>query len=400
MRTASSLLKILVISCVCFMSTSGYAQEASNPGAFKTLRISEWSGERFIFLPRKKSLQQYGYQLIHKRGNRYGSLPYDKYVGRMAKVTKVMPSGTGVSGAWVVSLVMEETGEELTAEAVSSKVEGLAPVRDIESAKAAYKNKTLWLKEQLIQRYEPEQAKESFIGLDSIPAPVEVVDIVPGVDHNSPVRFVLKVPSGASGFVDVSLSGTNADESLRSFHLFDKYFMTAASTGNTPKAPGVLPSGKYKITTKYDRFTDMTEAVLQETLARTGEGVHGLTLTAVATFKGTQVNENPTFTIYLSSTDTNSHTSPLRYEEAEILLLLADSERLSLTIKNYKYNRSPVMGWTSEYASAELKGRDVERLIRAKTVEGRWGNTEFRFREEALEAFREFVSRLKIEVTP
>jgi hypothetical protein len=338
--------------------------------------------------------------LIHKKGNRYGSLPYDKYVGRVAKVTKVTASSMSVRGAWVISIVMEDTGEELAAEAVNSKVEGIAPIRDIESAKSAYKNKTLWLKEQLIQKYEPEQTQDSFIGLDSIPAPVEVVDIVPGVDNNSPVRVVLKVPSGALGYVDVSMSGTNADESLRSYNLFDKYFMTIPPTSNAPKSPGTPPPGKYRITTKYDRFTDTTEAVLQETLARTGEGIHGLTLTAVATFKGTQVSGVPTFTIYLSSTDTSGYTSPLKYDEAEMLLLLADSDRLALPVKNYKYNRSSTMGWVSEYGSAELKTSEVERIIRAKAVEGRWGNTEFRFREEALEAFREFVSRLKGEVAP
>src|SRR6266404_1215677 len=189
---------------------------------FSTIPIESWVGERFIFLPRQKSLQEYGYQSIHKPKHEFSNLPYDKYVGRIAKVTAVTPSKTGLGGAYDVELTLEDTNEKVESRAVSERVEGLAPVRDIDNARALYLGKTMRLKEPVLRTYNERTGKTNVIGADS---PVKVMDIVAGWDENSPVRFVVKTSSGEEGFVDVSMSDTNASELLTAYNKFEKCFL-------------------------------------------------------------------------------------------------------------------------------------------------------------------------------
>jgi hypothetical protein len=190
------------------------------------------------------------------------------------------------------------------------------------------------------------------------------------------------------------MSGTNAVEELRSYNRFDKFFLLTDSKENTYKVPAPLPSGRYKITTKYDRFSDVTEAVLQETLASTGEGIYGLRLTAVALFEGNELHSKPKFQIDLSWTKAGNKQSDLKFNEAGDVILLADGERLRLPVRNYKYHIADIMSWVNEYGTLELSDSDINKLLKAKAVDGRWGDIEFRFTDTGLAAFYEFVERL------
>ncbi|MDT4896754.1 MAG: hypothetical protein QOH25_1831 [Acidobacteriota bacterium] len=387
MRKSVRLLPILVL---LFLQTTN-AQ--SPPTSFQTKPITQWIGERFIFLERAERLKEYGYQLIHRKKDKYKSLPYQPYVGKVVKVVSVAPSSSGLSGVWNIDLIVEGTNEQLTAEAFGNQIQGVAPLSDIEKAREIYKGKNLLLKEQTISKYTSETSRE-YVTLDSVPAPVQVVDVVPAWDANSPVRFILRTPSGQDGFVDVSMSGTNASEELRAYFLFDKFFLPSDPKGSVYKTPAPLPSGKYGITTKYDRFTNITEAVLQETLAKTGEGVYGLRLTAVAYFEGNELHSKAKFQIALSWTKSSKLASDLKFREAEQVILLIDGEPLSLSVRNYKYHVAEIMSWVSEYGTLELSDGDINKLLKAKTVEGRWGDVEFRFTDAALDAFNDFAGRL------
>jgi hypothetical protein len=188
---------------------------------FSTIPIESWVGERFIFLPRQKSLREYGYQSIHKPKHEFSILPYDKYVGRIAKVTAVTPSKTGLSSAYEIELTLEDTGEKVRAEAVSRGVKGLALVRDIDNARALYLGKTLRLKEPFLRTYNEATGKNDVIvAADSL---IKVIDIVAGWDEESPVRFVVKTSSGEEGFVDVSMSDTNVSEYTKAYKTYNKF---------------------------------------------------------------------------------------------------------------------------------------------------------------------------------
>jgi hypothetical protein len=362
-----------------------------SPETPKTLHITEWVGQRFVFLNRKPSLRSYGYQGISRKGKRI-PLPYDAYVGRVVTVTRITPGGAVVPGAVGVEMKVVNTDERLVAEAVNYHVEGITPLADIEYARSAYKGKSLWLKEKVLERYDPANPEAGYVSIESSPAKVEVADVVVGESEEAPARFVLKVPSGELGFVDISVTGTNASESLRAYHLFDEKFFSGQQPA--PNAPATLPEGRYKVTTEYDRFTDTTTAVLQETFSRPASGLEGLWVTAAARYQGTKSAGKVTFILLLSSTDKSGYTAPLQYSKAETLYLLTDKDRLSITVEDYNFRRSEVMRWVEERATAPLSKTDVDRLLNAGSVEGKWGNTEFRVRPEAIEGFKEFVQRL------
>jgi hypothetical protein len=388
--------KPFTILLLCALVCAPLALAQSDNTQFKTRAITEWVGERFVFLQRRKALQGYGYQLIHRAKDRYGSLPYDKYVGRIAKVTKVTPSSTFVSGAWNIELVMEDTGEKIVAEAVRNHVEGIAPISDLENARTIYVGKTLWYKKDILESYNQETDKVDYLPLEATPSPVKVIDVVAGQDENHPARFIVETSSGGKGYVDISVGGTNADETLRSYNTFDKFFLTENPYKDSIVAlERPIPQGKFKISTKYDRFADTTEAVLEETLARTGETLDGLSVTALAKYQGTQVTAPPKFSLYLSWTERGGSRQPLKFEEAKTIYILTDSDRIQLPVTDYKFHRADIMSWVNEYGTVDLSNDDLARLLKAKTADGRWGDVEFKFGGEGLEALREFVSRLQ-----
>jgi hypothetical protein len=51
--------------------------------------IRSWLGERFVFLPKHKTLQEFGYRNFHIGDDLYRSPNYGEYVGRIARVVSV-----------------------------------------------------------------------------------------------------------------------------------------------------------------------------------------------------------------------------------------------------------------------------------------------------------------------
>ncbi|HEX7318566.1 MAG TPA: hypothetical protein VF297_31955 [Pyrinomonadaceae bacterium] len=203
------------------------ATASPSPTEFETKPITEWAGERFVFLGRDPSLRKYGYQLIYPADRTIGTLPYDGYVGKVVRVTGVVPSSTRVSGSYNVEMVVEETGERLRALASGGTVRGLGPVADVERARALYVGKTLWREAGSMQTVDERSGKTSFIGVGPFDS-LKVVAVTAGWDDSAPVRIVVRTPAGEEGFVDVNFSGTNVAGILRNHHRFDKEFQLVA----------------------------------------------------------------------------------------------------------------------------------------------------------------------------
>jgi hypothetical protein len=246
-RLFVGLLSLLICWCAC-LAQSPPAQEPSSEkvpqgpyirksvgiekpkvdvpteNSLSAVPIDLWVGQRFIFLPRQKSLQEYGYQGIHKPKKEYGTLPYSSYVGRIVKVTAVSKARYGISGAYKVELTLEDTNEKVEADSSLGNVEGLALVRDIDHARTMYLGKTLWLKDSMLRTYNEETGKGNVIAAKRY-SRVKVTDIVAGWDEASPVRFVVQMPSGDEGFIDASMSDTNASATLTAYNKFEKLFL-------------------------------------------------------------------------------------------------------------------------------------------------------------------------------
>lgn len=231
-RSARVSLLLLVLTTVATGSPvshsalprqDGTAQTSSGSATeFETKSITEWAGERFVFLGRDPSLRKYGYQLIYPAGQMVGTLPYDGYVGKVVRVTAVTPSSTRVSGSYNVEMVVEETGERLRALASGGNVSGLGPVADIERARSLV-GKTLWRDAGSLQALDEQSGRVSFVNVEPFDA-LRVVAVTAGWDDSAPVRVVVRPPAGVEGFVDVNFSGTNVSSILRNHHRFDKEF--------------------------------------------------------------------------------------------------------------------------------------------------------------------------------
>ena len=189
-------------------------EDTLSRSAFAFIPISNWVGERFIFLPKHKDLQQYGYQSFH--------VDYDKYVGRIAKVISIDKSDF----LYKVTLKMEDDGAELTATAdYSETINGLAPIADIDSARSRWLNKTLWSKQRELSTYDEEKNELQSVMLRRY-SPVKVIDIVAGWYDHKPVRFILQTEDGNEGYVDLNLSNTNVSANLWEYSQFDEEFLT------------------------------------------------------------------------------------------------------------------------------------------------------------------------------
>jgi hypothetical protein len=186
---------------------------------FPTIEPPDWKGVRFTFLPQQKMFQQYGYQSFHLPTDPRHSLPYAKYVGKVAVVTGVSTFQYG----WIVTMAVEGTGEKIIAEVYTGTLNAVAPAQDVENARRLYKGKTLWTRHHLTTYNE--ELDQTGVASISHYVPVKVVDVVPGWEASEPVRFVVSTEAGFDGFIDVHMSDTNISDSLRQYNRFENIFL-------------------------------------------------------------------------------------------------------------------------------------------------------------------------------
>jgi hypothetical protein len=204
METDRRVLSVL-LSLIFLANGVSYAKSrqqdtsaSRTPSELRTVPITEWVGQRFIFLGRQPELRHYGYQFIYPANQRIGSLPYEKYVGKIVKITSVTASSTRVSGSYDLEMLVEETGEHLHAEAIGSTLSGLGPVADVERARSLYVGKILWRQAGTIRVFDERTGKLSFFEVGPF-EPLKVIAVTAGWDDNAPVRFVVTTSTGAEG---------------------------------------------------------------------------------------------------------------------------------------------------------------------------------------------------------
>jgi len=152
------------------------------------------------------------------------------------------------------------------------------------------------------------------------------------------------------------------------------------------------PAGIGRIETRYDRIADTT--TVQCDLIELGKGAPRLIIQANASFSGKQTNEAAIFWLGLSSYKGGAtrHTQ-LSFKEAATLCLQMDSERLDVPVKDYGSDLFELNRLLAERARAEIGREDLQKLLDARTLEGRWGDVEFKFSETALGSLKDFISR-------
>lgn len=190
--------------------------DAAPKGDFQFRPVEKWVGEKFIFLARPKSLQEYGYQGFGGGTGRYGQPTYEECVGRIGTIIKASDKE--------ITIKMDDNGQIYTARVLIDSVDDIAPLADIDKARVKYLGRTLWRIRGSILTYNHKKEKYGTVDFKRY-SPVRVVDIVVGWPTYTPVRFILKTPSGEEGFIDVNLSGTNVPSGLRDRERFDDWFL-------------------------------------------------------------------------------------------------------------------------------------------------------------------------------
>lgn len=192
-------------------------------GQFPYVPIADWKGQKMQFLEGSASLQRFGYQGFKGGQGEFGHPTYAEAVGRIGTVVDVAYDGVVL---YTISLRMDDNGQVYEASVAEFlSVDSIAPLADIEQARALWKDKTLWTSRRDLATYDPRTETFGTVA-DSRYARVKVIDVVPGWYNHQPVRFILELASGERGFLDCQLSGTNVSEILRrEWEFAERFFL-------------------------------------------------------------------------------------------------------------------------------------------------------------------------------
>ncbi|MGD8454265.1 MAG: hypothetical protein PVJ57_20830 [Phycisphaerae bacterium] len=189
-------------------------------GQFPYVPIADWKGQKMQFLESSASLQRFGYHGFKGGQGEFGQPTYAETVGRIGTVVDVAYDGVVL---YTISLRMDDNGQVYEATAYGESIDSVAPLADIEKARAIWKGKSLWTSRNELVTYDPRTETFGTVA-DSRYAHVRVIDVVPGWYNHQPVRFILELASGERGFLDCQLSGTNVSEILRREWEFAEHF--------------------------------------------------------------------------------------------------------------------------------------------------------------------------------
>ncbi len=171
------------------------------------------------------------------------------------------------------------------------------------------------------------------------------------------------------------------------------YIVTLLLLGVVPALPqDQLPAGVGRIETRYDRLDDTT--TVQCDLVELGKGSPRLVVQANASFRGKEPNGTAKFWLGISSFKGGAtrRTQP-SFKEAATLCLLVDSARLEVPVKDYGSDFFELNRLLAERARAEISREDLQMLLDAKSLEGKWGEVWFKFSGDALASLKNFISR-------
>jgi hypothetical protein len=142
-----------------------------------------------------------------------------------------------------------------------------------------------------------------------------------------------------------------------------------------------------KIERNYDKFTNKTEAVC--TVLRLKE----FNLLIVAAYEGEGNAKEPEYSFYISRFDAKPDTLTLMYKGVEKLYILAGDYRAQLAVSGY--SGSNKYGIASEHATALLSREALTKITETEAAQGRFGQTEFTFTDEARRMMQSFVEQIE-----
>ena len=150
--------------------------------------------------------------------------------------------------------------------------------------------------------------------------------------------------------------------------------------------------GVCRLDTKYDRVGDLT--TVQCALLETTASPVKVSVWATASFQGKEPNETAKFWFVLSSHQSGAtRRTPPFFQEASQLFLHIDGSQQSFPVTHYRKDFFELNRFLGESARAEINRADLQKLLNAKKLAGKWGEVEFTFSAAALTSLQDFLSR-------
>jgi hypothetical protein len=261
MKNGFLILFIFILNCVSAFSQSknNYLEDPKNStivqksenklidNHFKQIEMSDWLGQKIMFMPKSEKLREYGYQgykltkssgktitykysgngiyekytdgILIESNLRNDSIPYAEYVGKISTIQSV---GKVEAVTAKVNLVTED-GEEISTTSFFNCLKDIVFINDIDTARNLFLGKNLWLKNKghVLGKKDGQTVEVKSLKWDKI----LVKNIVSAEFDHCPIRFIVVTPSGEEGYLDLNLSNTNVSKSLQEFdHFSDRFF--------------------------------------------------------------------------------------------------------------------------------------------------------------------------------
>jgi hypothetical protein len=157
------------------------------------------------------------------------------------------------------------------------------------------------------------------------------------------------------------------------------------------------PPGGCRLESKYDEMADTTTVKCMD-LVKWGEAPSRLTIHAAASFTGREPNQSVRLWLLLSSNRSGStREAPLLFKEAATIHLAFDSDQLDIPVTDFVTDFFELTHLRAESAHATISLEDLQRLLKAKSVAGRWGAVDFRFSDSELACLKNFIAHEAIE---
>jgi hypothetical protein len=156
------------------------------------------------------------------------------------------------------------------------------------------------------------------------------------------------------------------------------------------------PPNGCRLESKYDQMADTTTVRCMD-LVKWGEAPARLTIQAAASFTGREPNQSVKLWLVLSSNRSGStREAPILFKEAPAIHLALDSDQLDIPATDYSTDFFELTHLRTESAHAMICLEDLQRLLKAKSVAGRWGAVDFKFSDAALACLKNFIAHQAI----
>jgi hypothetical protein len=152
------------------------------------------------------------------------------------------------------------------------------------------------------------------------------------------------------------------------------------------------PPNACRFESKYDQMADTTTVQCID-LVKWGEAPSRLTIHAAASFTGREPNQSVRLWLVLSSNRSGStREALLLFKEATTIHLALDSDQLDIPVTDFSTDFFELTHLRTESGHAMICLEDLQRLLKAKSVAGKWGAVDFKFSDAELACLKSFIS--------